>query len=133
MVSRIKQVSVFIENQPGRLVAMLEALQRNGIDIRAFSISDTADFGIVRMILSDAAKGVEALRQAGFTSRQDWILSAEIPDRPGGLLQTVAEPLSKAGLNLKYLYFYIEATSGKSMVVIKVDDPEKAEKVLKSL
>jgi len=133
MVSRIKQVSVFIENQPGRLVAMLEALQRNGIDIRAFSISDTADFGIVRMILSDAAKGVEALRQANFTSRQDWILSAEIPDRPGGLLQTVAEPLSKAGLNLKYLYFYIEAASGKSMVVIKVDDPEKAEKVLKSL
>jgi len=133
VVSRIKQVSVFIENLPGRLVAMLEALQRNGIDIRAFSISDTADFGIVRMILSDAAKGVEALRQAGFTSRQDWILSAEIPDRPGGLLQTVAEPLSKAGLNLKYLYFYIEAASGKSMVVIKVDDPEKAEKVLKSL
>ncbi len=133
MVSKIKQVSVFIENQAGRLVALLEALQRNGIDIRAFSISDTADFGIVRMILSDAAKAVEALRQAGFTSRQDWILSAEIPDRPGGLLQTVAEPLSKAGLNIKYLYFYIEAATGKSMVVIKVDDPEKAEKVLKSL
>lgn len=133
MVSRIRQVSVFLENQPGRLVAMLEALQKNGIDIRAFSISDTADFGIVRMILSDASKAVEALRQAGFTSRQDWILSAEIPDRPGGLLQTVAEPLSKAGLNIKYLYFYIEAASGKSMVVIKVDDPEKAEKVLKSL
>ena len=133
MVSRIKQVSVFLENQPGRLVAMLEALKNNGVDIRAFSISDTADFGIVRMILSDAAKGAEALRQAGFTSRQDWILSAEIPDRPGGLLQTVAEPLSKAGLNIKCLYFYIEAASGKSMVVIKVDDPDKGEKVLKSL
>ncbi len=133
MVSRIKQVSVFIENQPGRLVAMLEALKNNSVDIRAFSISDTADFGIVRMILSDAAKGVEALRQAGFTSRQDWILTSEIPDRPGGLLQTVAEPLSQAGLNIKYLYFYIEAASGKSMVVIKVDDPDKAEKVLKSL
>jgi len=133
VVARIKQVSVFIENQPGRLTAMLEALEKNGVDIRALSISDTADFGIVRMILSDAGKAVEALRQAGFTSRQDWILSAEIPDRPGGLLQTVAEPLSKAGLNIKYLYFYIEAASGKSMVVIKVDDPEKAEKVLKSL
>jgi hypothetical protein len=133
MVSRIKQVSVFIENQPGRLVAMLEALQRNGIDIRALSIGDTADFGIVRLILADPAKGVEALRQAGFTSRQDWILSAEIPDRPGGLLQTVVEPLSKVGLNIKYLYFYIEAASGKSMAVIKVDDSEKAEKVLQSL
>lgn len=133
MVSRIKQVSVFIENQTGRLVAMLEALKNNGVDIRAFSIGDTADFGIVRMILSDASKGVESLRQSGFTIRQDWILTSEIPDRPGGLLQTVAEPLSKAGLNIKYLYFYIEAASGKSMVVIKVDDPDKAEKVLKSL
>jgi hypothetical protein len=132
MVSRIKQVSVFIENQPGRLTAMLEALEKNGISIRALSISDTADFGIVRMILSDAAKGAEALKQAGFTSRQDWILSAEIPDIPGGLLKTVAEPLAKAGINLKYLYFYIEAAAGKSMVVIKVDDPDKAEKVLKS-
>jgi hypothetical protein len=133
MVSRIKQVSVFIENQPGRLTAMLEALEKNGISIRALSISDTADFGIVRMILSDAAKGAEALKQAGFTSRQDWILSADIPDIPGGLLKTVAEPLAKAGINLKYLYFYIEAAAGKSMVVLKVDDLEKAEKVLKSL
>ena len=133
MASRIKQVSVFIENQPGRLTAMLEALGKNAIDVRALSMSDTADFGIVRMILSDAAKGVEALRQAGFTTRQDWILSAEIPDRPGGLLKTVAEPLAQAGINLKYLYFYIEAAASKSMVVLKTDDLEKAEQVLKSL
>jgi len=118
MVSRIKQVSVFIENQPGRLTAMLEALEKNEIDIRALSISDTADFGIVRMILSDAARGAETLKKAGFTTRQDWILSAEIPDRPGGLFKTVAEPLAKAGINIKYLYFYVEATSGKSMVVV---------------
>jgi len=133
VVSRIKQVSVFIENQPGRLTAMLEALEKDGADIRALLISDTADFGIVRMILSDAAKGAETLRQAGFTTRQDWILSAEIPDRPGGLFKTVAEPLAKAGINVKYLYFYIEAAAGKSMVVVKTDDIEKAEKVLKSL
>jgi hypothetical protein len=112
---------------------MLEALEKNNISIRALSIGDTADFGIVRMILSDAAKGVEALRQAGFTTRQDWILSAEIPDIPGGLLKAVAEPLAKAGVNLKYLYFYIEAAERKSMVVLKVDDLEKAEQVLKSL
>jgi len=133
MASRIKQVSVFIENQPGRLTSMLEALEKNNISIRALSIGDTADFGIVRMILSDAAKGAEALRQAGFTTRQDWILSAEIPDIPGGLLKAVAEPLAKAGVNIKYLYFYIEAGSSKSMVVLKVDDLEKAEQVLKSL
>jgi hypothetical protein len=133
MASRIKQVSVFIENQPGRLTSMLEALEKNSVSIRALSIGDTADFGIVRMILSDAAKGAEALRQAGFTTRQDWILSAEIPDIPGGLLKAVAEPLAKAGVNLKYLYFYIEAAERKSMVVLKVDDLEKAEQVLKTL
>ena len=133
MISRIKQVSVFLENLPGRLVPMLEALQNNGINIRALSISETADFGIVRMILADPVKGVEALRQAGFTSRQDWILSVEIPDKPGGLLQTVAEPLSRAGINIKYAYLYVEAVSGKALAVIKVDDPEKAEQVLKSL
>ena len=132
MVSRIKQVSVFIENQPGRLTAMLEALEKNEVDIRALLISDTADFGIVRMILSDAAKGAETLRQGGFTTRQDWILSAEIPDRPGGVLKTVAEPLARAGINVKYLYFYIEAAAGKSMVVVKTDDIERAEQVLKS-
>ncbi len=97
MVSRIKQVSVFIENQPGRLVAMLEALKNNGIDIRAFSISDTADFGIVRMILSDAAKGVEALRQAGFTSRQDWILLLRYPTGPAACCKLLLSHCPKPG------------------------------------
>lgn len=130
---KIRQVSVFVENRPGRLVEMLEVLKGHKMNIRALCISEGSDFGIVRMILSDAAKGAEALRQAGFTTRQDWILSSEIPDRPGGLLKAVAEPLAKAGVNLKYLYFYIEAAERKSMVVLKVDDLEKAEQVLKTL
>jgi hypothetical protein len=131
---RIKQVSVFVENQPGRLVAILEALERSGVSIRALSISESAEFGIVRMILDDAEKGLEALRQAGFSARMDWILSAEIPDVPGGLLNSVGRPLAEAGINLKYFYAYIEqAAGGKAMVVLKTDDLEKAEQVLKSL
>lgn len=128
---RIKQVSIFIENQPGRLQGILRALEQKGINIRALTVSDTAEFGIVRMILSKPDEGVEALRQAGFTVRQDWILSAEIPDVPGGLLNSVTKPLADAGINIKYLYFYIEAAAGKSMVVLKVDDIEKAERILK--
>jgi len=128
---RIKQVSIFIENQPGRLQAILRALEQKGINIRALTVSDTAEFGIVRMILSKPDEAVEALRQAGFTARQDWILSAEIPDVPGGLLNSVTKPLGDAGINIKYLYFYIEAAAGKSMVVLKVDDLEKAERILK--
>ena len=83
---RIKQVSVFVENECGRLEAILEALQREKINIRALSVSETAEFGIVRMILDNPEEGIQALRQAGFTTRIDWMLSAQIPDVPGGLL-----------------------------------------------
>jgi len=131
---RIKQISVFVENHPGRLVSILEVLEKKGISIRALSISESAEFGIVRMILDNPDEGLEALRQAGFTTRMDWILSAEIPDVPGGLLNSVAKPLTEAGINLKYFYAYIEqATGDKAMVVLKTDDLEKAEQVLKSL
>lgn len=130
---RIQQVSVFLENQPGRLVAALESLEKVGISIRALQISDAADFGIVRMVLADPGKGVEALKKAGFTTRLDWILSAEIPDVPGGLLKAVAEPLAKAGVNLRYFYAFIEpGANGRAVVVIKPDNVEKAEKVLGS-
>ena len=130
---RIQQVSVFAENQPGRLEAVLEVLERKRISIRALSVSETAEFGIVRMILDNTDAGLEALHQEGFTSRMDWILSAEIPDVPGGLLNSVVRPLSKAGINISYFYAYIEQAAGnKAMVVLKTDDLEKAESVLKS-
>ena len=130
---RIQQVSVFAENQPGRLEAVLEVLERKRISIRALSVSETAEFGIIRMILDNTDAGLEALHQEGFTSRMDWILSAEIPDVPGGLLNSVVRPLSKAGINISYFYAYIEQAAGnKAMVVLKTDDLEKAESVLKS-
>jgi hypothetical protein len=131
---RIKQVSVFVENQSGRLESILKVLEEKGISIRALSVSDTAEFGIVRMILANAEFGLEALREAGFTARMDWILSAEIPDVPGGLLNSVVKPLADAGINLKYFYAYIEQVAeNKAMVVLKTDDLEKAEEVLKTL
>jgi hypothetical protein len=131
---RIKQVSVFVENESGRLEAILEALQRAKISIRALSVSDTAEFGIVRMILDNPDEGLKALRQAGFTTRIDWMLSAQIPDVPGGLLNSVAKPMAKAGINIKYFYASIgQVGENRAMVVFKPDDIEKAEKVLKSL
>jgi hypothetical protein len=130
---RIKQVSVFVENECGRLEAILEALQREKINIRALSVSETAEFGIVRMILANPEEGIQALRQAGFTTRIDWMLSAQIPDVPGGLLNSVARPMAQAGINIKYFYAYIEQVGeNKAMVVFKPDDLEKAEEVLAS-
>ena len=125
---------MFVENESGRLEAILEALQRAKISIRALSVSDTAEFGIVRMILDNADEGLNTLRQAGFTTRVDWMLSAQIPDVPGGLLNSVAKPMAKAGINIKYFYASIgQVGENKAMVVFKPDDIEKAEKVLKSL
>ena len=131
---RLKQVSVFVENEPGRLEAILEVLEREKISIRALSVSDTAEFGIVRMILDKPEEGLQALRQAEFTTRVDWMLSAQIPDVPGGLLNSVAKPMAKAGINIKYFYAYIgHAGEDKAMVVLKTNDIEKAEEILKSL
>ena len=129
---KIKQISVFVENQPGRLVAILEVLERKQISIRALSISETGEFGIVRMILDNAEEGLEALRQAGFTTRMDWLVCAEIPDLPGSLLNSVAKPLAEAGINLAYFYAYIEPSTAKAIAVLKTDNLEKAEKVLES-
>jgi hypothetical protein len=131
---RLKQVSVFVENEPGRLEAILEVLEREKVSIRALSVSDTAEFGIVRMILDKPEEGLQALRQAEFTTRVDWMLSAQIPDVPGGLLNSVAKPMAKAGINIKYFYAYIgHAGEDKAMVVLKTNDLEKAEEILKSL
>ena len=127
----IKQVSVFVENKAGRLVAILEALERRGISILALSVSDATEIGIIRMILTNAEEGMEELKQAGFTARIDRVVSTEIPHVPGGLLHSVAKPLADAGINVDYFYAYTEPTTNKTVAVIKTDDIEKAEKALK--
>jgi len=130
---RVKQVSVFVENQPGRLTAILGVLADKGLSLRALQVGDTSEFGIVRMIVDNPDSALEALHEAGFTSRMDWILSAQIPNVPGGLLNSVVSPLAEAGINLKYFYAYIEQGEGdKALVVLKTDDLEKSEEILKS-
>ena len=127
---KIKQVSVFVENQPGRLVAMLEALKGKEVNIRALCIAEGSDFGIVRVILSDNAMGVQALKEAGFTVTETTVLQKDMPDQPGGLLETVAKPLAKAGINLEYFYAFVDPTPGKASIVLKVSDPERAEQLI---
>ena len=130
---RVKQISVFIENKPGRMVEVLEALERAQINIRALSISESGEFGIVRMILPHAENSQESLRQAGFTTRIDTILNYSMPDEPGGLLKYVVRPLAEAGINLKYFYAYTDPATGQAMVIIKPDALDKAEECLKEL
>ena len=128
---KIKQVSVFAENQPGRFLAVLQALKAANINLHAASISENAEFGIVRMIMDDPEKGAAALKKAGFTGRTDMLISAEIPDVPSGLLKNVIEPLAAAGVNIDYFYAFIEQKPGTARIVLKTSDDDKAEKALK--
>jgi len=127
---KIKQVSVFAENESGRLLAILEALESARVSLRAISVSENADFGIVRMIMDDPEKGTTALKQAGFTGRIDTLLTAEIPDVPSGMLKTVVQPLAEGGVNVDYFYAFLEQRSGTARIVLKTSDDEKAEGLL---
>ncbi len=127
---RMKQVSVFVENRPGRLKLLLETLAKADINIRALSIADTADFGIVRMILSDTERGIEVIREAGLAVSTNDVLRVEIPDQPGGLLKAVAEPLAAAGVNVEYVYAFADRPLEHAMVVLKVGDIDAAEKLI---
>lgn len=127
---RIKQVSVFVSNEPGRLVDMLKPLSDNEIDIQALSVADSTDFGIVRMVVSNTEGAVKALQDAQFTVRTNAVLAYDMPNVPGGLLKAVVEPLAKVGINLEYIYAFAESETGKAKVVLKVSDIDRAEDVL---
>ncbi|MCL2615497.1 MAG: amino acid-binding protein [Dehalococcoidia bacterium] len=129
---KIKQVSVFAENEPGRLLAILKALESTGVNLRAISVSENAEFGIVRMIMDNPEKGAAALKQAGFTERTDTLLTAEIPDVPNGLLKSIIQPLSDGKVNVDYFYAFLEQEAGTARIVLKTSDDEKAEMLLKT-
>jgi hypothetical protein len=126
----IKQVSIFVENKAGRLAAILEVLEKKQINIRAMSVSDAPEIGIVRLVLSDPDLGLAELKRVGFTARIDRVVTTEIPDLPGGLLRHVVKPLAEAGINLEYFYAYSDSSTMMPIAIIKTDNPEKAETIL---
>ena len=127
---KVTQISVFLENRPGRLLRLLQVLADAKVNLQALSVADTADFGIVRVIVDNAQAAMRAIQAAGLTAATTDVLRAEIPDTPGGLAQAVIEPLARAGVNVEYIYAYSERPTEKAVVVLKVDDLEKAEKAL---
>jgi hypothetical protein len=128
---RVPQISVFLENRPGRLMYLLQILSEAKVNLRALSVADTSDFGIVRLIVSDTDSALDAIQHAGLTAATTEVLRVEIPDIPGGLASKVIDPLAKAGVNIEYTYAYSERALEKAVVVLKVDDLEKAEQALR--
>lgn len=127
----VKQISVFLENKSGRLAAVSRILGANDINIRALCIADTSDFGILRLIVNDPERAHDVLKEAGFTVSATSVIAVQVPDRPGGLAE-VLSVLEEAGLNIEYLYAFVTKISGQALVILKVEDVDRAAELLRA-
>jgi hypothetical protein len=127
----IKQLSVFVENAPGRVAEIAGILGENGIDMSALSLADTAEFGILRLIVDDPDKAAQLLRDHDFIVKQTDVLAAVLDDRPGGLT-AVLKILAKSKIAIEYLYAFVGSQNGHAVVVLRPDDLSAALEVLKA-
>jgi hypothetical protein len=125
-----KQISVFLENKAGRLSHVTRVLGEADINIRALSIADTSDFGILRIIVNDPEKAYTILKEAGFTVSETEVIAVQVPDSPGGLAR-VLEQMSEESLNIEYLYAFLGSSEDDALVIFKVEDFEKARSTFK--
>jgi len=125
----IEQLSVFIENNPGKLVEALEAMGDADIDMRALSLADTADFGILRMIVDKPAQAFAVLQEAGYLVKTNQVIPVVVGDKPGGLAG-VLRFLADAGVDVEYTYAFIAHSHDNAYVILRVNDNEAAVKVL---
>lgn len=125
----IKQISIFVENKPGRLADITAMLARKNIDIRALSIADTTDYGILRLIVSNPDSAVVAIREEGLTASSTEVLAIGIPDEPGGFAGAI-KVLADAGIGVEYAYAFITPEKGSAYVIIRVENNAAAGEVL---
>mgnify|MGYP003313370150 CR=1 FL=1 len=128
-MSNVRQISVFLENKPNMLAPAMKLLKKSKINIRAMSIADTKDFGILRLIVNDTDKTVEILREASYAVTVTEIVAISILDSPGQLSR-VLDILGDSGVNLEYLYAFIGKSDKSVSFVIRVDDNENAANAL---
>ncbi len=124
---KVEQISVFMENKAGRLAQITRILGAAGVNILTLSLADTADFGILRILVSDNDKAYEALKKEGFTVGRNEVLAIEVPDRPGGLADFL-EILRVNEINIEYMYAYRKGTH--AILIFRFDNLDKAISVL---
>jgi hypothetical protein len=126
---KVEQISVFLENKPGTLEHATRVLKEANINIRTLSVAETADFGILRLIVNDVEKANNALKESGFRVSKTPVVAVEVPDKPGGL-HSIMEVVSKEGINVEYLYAFVEKSGQNAVIIFRFDNPEKAIEVL---
>lgn len=127
----IRQISVFVENKPGRLASVTGVLFEKGINLRAFMIADAGDFGIIRMVVDKTDEAYKALKETGFTVAINEVLAVEVEDKPGELFR-IAKALGDEGINIDYVYAFT-SEKHKALIIFRVDDLERAVKILERI
>jgi hypothetical protein len=122
---KVEQISIFIENKSGRLAEVASTLGDAGVNIRALSLADTSDFGILRLIVNDREKAKQALKEKGFTVSKTEVVAVEVPDRPGGLFE-ILQTLDRKSINVEYMYAFVERCGENAVIIFRFDETEKA-------
>ncbi len=128
-MAEIKQISLFVENKPGRMAKVSKTLSDAGVNIRALTIAEAGDFGVIRMVVDDPEKGYTVLKDNGFTVSTTDVLAVEMKDTPGGLYEIV-NALGESGVNVDYAYAFVTAKAERAMLILRVDDLAKARAAL---
>jgi len=126
---KVDQISVFLENKPGSLENVTRILKKANVNIRTLSLADTIDFGILRLIVNDVDTSLAALKESGLRVSRTVVVAVEVPDRPGGL-HSIMELLSQNGINVEYLYAFVEKSGENAVIIFRFDTPDKAIDVL---
>ncbi|MFA4920331.1 MAG: ACT domain-containing protein [Thermodesulfovibrionales bacterium] len=125
----VEQISIFLENKSGRLAEVMGVLYEAGINIRALYLADTADFGILRLIVNDTEKARKALKENGFTVEKTKVIAIEVPDKPGGL-SSILNTIKDEGINVEYMYAFVEKSGENAIVIFRFDELERSIEVL---
>jgi hypothetical protein len=125
----VKQISVFLGNKKGRLAEVAKTLSHEKINIRALSLADTADFGVLRIIVDNPDRSLTVLKTHGFVAQVTEVIAVEVEDRPGGLSR-ILEVLDQDNVNVEYMYAYVEKSRENAIVICRIDDRERALQIL---
>lgn len=126
---KVDQLSIFLENRAGRLAEVTRILSESKVNIRALSLADTSDFGILRLIVSDFDSAKAKLKDAGFTVGRTTVVAVEIPDQPGGL-HNILSMLQDAGINVEYMYAFVQQSGDSAVLIFRFDRTDQGIELL---
>ncbi|MBN2231644.1 MAG: amino acid-binding protein [Deltaproteobacteria bacterium] len=128
---KLQQISIFLENAPGRLYEATQALGDAGINLRALTLAEASDYGVLRLLVSDVATARRIMMEKQFPARIDEVVAVEIDDRAGSLAR-VLKPLIDANINVRYMYAFTGFTSGRAVMIFSFSDPDRAIDLLRA-